>query len=218
MSARRVEDARTIDDLVLSPNGEAARARALEAIVDGLPVDLDPFDPEPEPEPVPAYVAERRERHSRAMRRAFPAGSGIRALNRVKKESGRWAPGYPDWCAEVWGDENEADVREFPLRDPEPEIRGGMIGGVSATIAPVARFDPECAWEARDAVAKDIASWMEAFYEPMTARDLVDLTGHPDVAVRAALAGLHEAGLVARQETDPARPSKQLWLWRRLPL
>ena len=65
---------RTLDDLVLSPEGEAARAAALAAIVDGIPVDLPPLPPEPpEPEPVDPVVQARRERHRLAMGRAFPA-------------------------------------------------------------------------------------------------------------------------------------------------
>lgn len=219
--------ARRIDDLVLSRDGEEARARARDAIVDGIPVDVDPYEPEPE------YVTQRRAAHDRAMLRAFPAhnNSSLMAMRRTMKESGRWAPKYPDWLAGAWGDESEADLSEFPLRLPEPEVRDGeILWGASATIAPVARLDPECAWEARDvptlppssAVAQDVAAWLETFYEPMTARDLVELTGHSQNAVRAALAGLREAGLVARQDVgavyrdDSPQPSRQVWIWRRL--
>lgn len=197
---------RSIDDLVLSPEGEEARLRAMAAIVDGIPVDVDPFEPEPDPEPARS-----------------PQMRGLRA---ARKESGRWTPKYPDWIAEYWGGENEADDRDFPLCAPEPEIGpDGIVWGRSATMISAPPLDPELTFEARDvedvpdpgresdgAVAEDVAAWLEGLGEPLTVVDLAAMTGHAEEAIDVALWRWRAAGRVARQRTR----EEPLWLWRRM--
>ena len=210
-------DPRSIDDLVLSPEGAAARRRAIEAIVDGIPVDLPPLSPEPEPE-----RTRRKANHDEFMGRAFRSaipGSG----------RGRILSTPPEWVVDRWHDESEAVP--FPFgEEPDPEIRDGMIGGASVTILPVARLDPECAWEARDvppvvpetvrgeeptgSTAVEVAAWLEGIGEPMTVADLVDLTGADRDEIVAALRDWRWAGRVAKQQTR----DEPLWLWRRMPL
>lgn len=213
--------ARTIDDLVLSPDGEQAREEARLAILDGRPLDdvLVLPDPEPEPEPIPEYVLARRERHFRAMDRAFP-GRRPYAASSLR---GRTLGTYPEWIVDLLHDENEAvPDRCLPFL-PEPEVRDGMIWGASVTTKPRARIDAECAFEAREVepdlptspAATDVSAWLEGLYEPMSATDLADLTGYSYHAVRTALVALHEAGLVARQEING---TSALWVWRRAAL
>jgi len=219
---------RTLDDLVLSPEGEAARAAALAAIVDGIPVDLPPLPPEPpEPEPVDPVVQARRERHRLAMGRAFPAARYYGRTRGFWNSTHRGQILAPPYAVETEECVAVPDACLPVLPDPEI-VDGEILWGASVTMRPWRRMDPECAFEARDRplpptargeeptdpVAVDVAAWLEGIGEPMTVEDLAELTGHEHAPVARACQEWRWAGRVAKQQTR----DEPLWVWRRLPL
>lgn len=100
--------------------------------------------------------------------------------------------------------------------------------GASVTIGP-AVMTPECpAWGSQGAAVEadeaavaaaevlpfaEVSAWLEGLYEPLVARELVDVTGASYEVVAKTLRVMRHRGQVARQETG----GEPLWLWRRGP-
>jgi hypothetical protein len=217
-----MEEARTVDELALTPEGERARLEAQEAVA-ALDLSVPPLPP-----PMPLEEFRRRANHREFMRAAFPRARRIGQLSRLR---GRTVP-YGDTEAMAWalGDESTV-VPELPAL-PEPELRDGVIGGGSVTCIP-RRPDPDCPmwgdpaadlydrpevphvaleerWGLADVEAA-VGEWLEGLYEPLEALELADLTNYPVGDVARALQALHGDGKVACQPTRAGA----LWVWRR---
>lgn len=109
----------------------------------------------------------------------------------------------------AWGSREEpARSRRTRSRSARRRARSRRHVAAWLDSAPVRRGA-----EPADAVAVDVAAWLEGVGEPMTAWDLVELTGHEDGAVVRALGDWRFAGRVAKQLTR----DETLWVWRRAP-
>lgn len=159
-----------------------------------------------------------RETHAALMALAFGGRQSPRAGS---------APEYPEDFAALYGDENEATPDLLP---DEPFLTGRVVRGSSVTCVPCEpstallqcvlpeaqsaeeRVEQPRLEELWGAPVAAVSEWLEAFYEPLGAGDLAELTGASQLAVLAALECLHVAGKVARQRVGR---SSYLWVWRR---
>lgn len=225
---------RTIDDLELTEAGERARREAREEVAAMLAATPTVRPLPPPPESRPAHL----ERHTRFMQRVFDAHRGHPTRRYTLSVLRGTTPGYRDVEQLAWelGGENEAVPDACLPVYPEPEVNGGTIGGTSVTCIP-RRFDPSCPmWgdplndpehprpdtvgaAERSGLADveaAVAEWLETLYEPLSVRELAELTEYTLADVARAVQALHGDGQIACQVIRSGARVDSVWVWRRL--